>query len=85
MKTPSAPSTPAAPSTQVAQLPKTVDPNLLLNLRVEDLAGGARDVKDLEALVADLEKLDQFLLQQAEDIRRRAQRLEADEAPGKAP
>lgn len=57
-----------------------VNPDVLLNLRVEDLAAGALDVATLERYVEDLRALEQFLSEQAEALRKRADTLEADEA-----
>jgi hypothetical protein len=58
---------------------KVLDPNALLNLRVETLEGGAVDLNTLEALASDLDKLDRFLEGRASEIRRRAQQLKSSE------
>ena len=70
--TPSAPSGPS-PS-------RTIDPDVLLNMRVEDLAAGALDVSTLQKYVEDLRALEGFLSGQADALRKRADLLEADEA-----
>lgn len=59
---------------------KQIDPNMLLNLRVESLAGGAADLSTLEAWARDLERLDGFLKARANELRKRGKQLEADEA-----
>lgn len=59
---------------------KAIDPNVLLNLSIEDLASGQSNVATLEALVSDLERLDAFLDRRARTIRRRAKELREDEA-----
>jgi hypothetical protein len=61
-------------------LAKQIDPDVLLNLRVEDLDGSALDMEELEKLVSELERLDAKLSARAQEIRRRAKALEEDEA-----
>jgi len=62
-----------------APLPKSVDPNSLLNFDVRAL-GTNIDVASMEALLKDLQSLESYLGERATVIRRRAQTLEADEA-----
>ena len=59
---------------------RQIDPDVLLNLRVETLAAGALDVATLERYVADLKALERFLSGQADSLRERADSLEAIEA-----
>ena len=59
-------------------LPRQVDPDILLNLDVADLEGAA-NLERLAALLGDLEQLDAFLQNQAGGIRALADQLEADE------
>ncbi len=69
---------PAATSLRPGGL-RDINPEVLLNLRVEDLAAGALDVTTLQAYVADLRALERFLSGQAETLRKRANTLEASE------
>ena len=59
---------------------RAINPDVLLNLRVEDLAAGALDVSTLERYVDDLRALERYLSGQADSLRERADALEADEA-----
>ncbi|MEO1335690.1 MAG: hypothetical protein AAFV29_08595 [Myxococcota bacterium] len=59
---------------------RAINPDVLINLRVEDVAAGALDVATLQRYVEDLQALERFLSGQAESLRQRAQSLEADEA-----
>jgi hypothetical protein len=56
-----------------------LDPNVLLNLRIETLEGGRADLATLERYARELEKLERFLSDRADTIRVRAKQLEADE------
>ncbi len=67
-------------SVDPTQSTKQIDPNVLLNLRVEALAGGAADLATLEAWARDLERLDTFLRARATELRKRGRQLESDEA-----
>jgi hypothetical protein len=69
---------------EAAPLIKEVDPNLLLNLRVEALEGRT-DIATLEQLVRDIERLERFLATRSGDLRRRAIQLKEDEARARAP
>ncbi len=70
---------PVAPAPSAVPLPRSVDPAAVLNLDVRALGAG-KDMASMEAMLAELVKLDQMLGAQASQIRRRAQALEADEA-----
>ncbi len=59
---------------------KQIDPNLLINLRVDELDADAVDLATLQKLVAELESLQSALGQQAKKIHARAKQLEKDEA-----
>lgn len=76
---PSVVTPPVPAAVQAGPLPKTVDPNLLLNLEVGSLDGGKADLATLERLLQDLQRLDQHLVGRAGEIRRRAAELKADE------
>ena len=72
---------PAAPRSQVdAGGLRDINPDVLLNLRVEDLAAGALDVATLQEYISDLKALERFLSGQADTLRKRADTLDADEA-----
>ena len=58
---------------------RDINPDVLINLRVDDLAAGALDAATLERYVSDLRALERFLSGQAETLRKRADTLEADE------
>ncbi len=68
-----------APPPTVSGL-RALNPDVLLNLRVEDVAAGALDVATLNQYVEDLKALEAFLSGQADSLRRRANALKADEA-----
>lgn len=70
---------PAAPG----PIARQIDPNALINLRVEELDAEQLDLADLQKLIEELETLDRALDSQAEKIRNRAQQLERDEARAK--
>lgn len=67
-----------------APVARQLDPNKLLNLRVEALEESGVDLATLEALVGDLERLDGFLAGQASEIRGRAKQLQEDEQRARA-
>jgi hypothetical protein len=56
---------------------KPIDPNVLLNLKVDSLDAGSVDLKTLEAYAKDLEKLDRFLAGRAVELRRKAAEMKA--------
>lgn len=62
-----------------APVVRELNADVLLNLRVAQLATETLDVATLKRLVAELEALDRFLDGQAKSIRRRAQTLESNE------
>lgn len=74
------PNVPSVGTTRSVPLTKQVDPNVLLNLRTDGLAGSNLDLATLEALVSDLDRLDQFLAGRAGQLRDRAKQLKDDEA-----
>ena len=58
---------------------RAINPDILLNLRVEDLAAGGLDVATLEKYIGDLKALETYLAGQADRLRQRAEALEANE------
>lgn len=72
------PKSPAAPSNS-PRLARELNPDILVSLRIDELAAGRLDIATLEALVAELERLDADLERRARSIRNRATTLEADE------
>ncbi len=76
-----APSAVSEPS--AAPVVRELNADVLLNLRVTQLANESLDVATLQRLVAELEALDRFLDEQAKSIRQRARTLEADEVGAK--
>ncbi|MEM7678707.1 MAG: hypothetical protein AAF449_22225 [Myxococcota bacterium] len=69
----------APPQPTTDPMLRAINPDVLINLRVEDVAAGALDVATLQRYVEDLRALERFLSGQAESLRQRAQTLEADE------
>lgn len=76
-----APTLTTTPPTGITQsLPKQIDPEALLNLRIQSLRSGTLGVEQMEALLADLARLDAYLASKAKVIRKRAETIESDEA-----
>lgn len=71
-----------APATP-GPIARQIDPNVLINLRVEELDADKLGMADLQKLIEELETLDRALDTQAERIRSRAQQLERDERRAK--
>ena len=65
--------------TQPQVILRDVNADVLINLRVDELATQELDLATLQRLIAELEELDGYLGSQAKDIRKRARTLEADE------
>lgn len=68
------------PDTSAAPVARDINADVLINLRVSQLAAQDLDLPTLLRLVEELEDLDEYLADQASSIRKRARALEADEA-----
>lgn len=78
-QTPSGP-TVGTPSASPSPVGRDINADVLINLRVSELAAQDLDLATLLRLVEELEQLDGYLADQASTIRARAKTLEADEA-----
>ena len=76
---PVAPPASNAPPVQIPSVSRELSPELLMRLRIEELAASKLDVATLEQLVAELERTERFLAKEATRIRQRAEQLEEDE------
>jgi hypothetical protein len=80
-KTVQVPSPAALPSITVA---KQIDPNDMINLRVDQIDADSIDVATLEKYIAELESMQKALATQAQKIKSRSQQLQRDEAGAKS-
>lgn len=79
------PTGPADGNPALPTLSRDITPDLLINLRVEELAAAGLDLATLDRLVKELEALDAFLKQQARSIRKHATELEKRESNAHKP
>jgi hypothetical protein len=75
--------TPQLPSGPAGAVSKQIDPNLLINLRTEQLDADSLDLSTLEKYMAELASMQQALAAQAQKIKARAAQLEKDEQRAK--
>lgn len=75
----------STPSAEAGSVARDLNAELLINLRVDELAAQGLDMATLERLVEELEALDGYLDGQAKAIRQRAQNIEAEDAKTLAP
>lgn len=74
------PTTPPPGTVTVPLVPREISPDVLINLRVDDLADDPNvDLATLQRLEQELSELDAFLRKRANTIRSRAKKLERDE------
>lgn len=81
------PASPAVgvPTAEAGSVARDINAELLINLRVDELAAQGLDMATLERLVEELEALDGFLDHQAKAIRQRARSIEAEDAESLGP